>query len=166
MGEFLTIWTARLSMGCYFARITWDLIRWRRDGVLPWQLSSLARVLWSVGCGIFVLHVLLAFGVYHHWSHAEAWEHTATRTRELTGWDSGVGLYFNYLILLLWLVDVVLHWTRETLFRWWYLGVQGFFAFMILNATVVFGSRGWVVVLAVWVILLWNHLGNLKERRR
>ena len=84
--------------------------------------------------------------------------------RQVTGTNTGVGLYFNYAFTLIWLGDCV----------WWHLAkrshearpvwlggvTHGFMAFMWINATVVFGapfgqSFGWAAPtgLAVWHLL-------------
>src|SRR5207247_4306515 len=47
---------------------------------------------------------------YHRWSHAVAWRHTAERTQDLLGVAVGDGIYFSYLFLVLWIIDVVWLW--------------------------------------------------------
>ena len=70
----------------------------------------------------------------------------------MTGWDSGDGIYANYLIAGWWLLDVVLWWKHERWpqQRWAYWPMQAYFAFMMFNATVVFGPRWWMVAAAVF----------------
>ncbi len=127
-----------------------------------------ARWLWTAACGMLWIHVACAFQFQHHWSHAEAYAHTARRTAELVGVDWGGGLYFNYLLLVAWAGDA----------GWWWIGPQsyrdrpvivdrcidGFVAFMAFNATVVFGS-GPLRWLALGVILVLGG-GALRGRRR
>ena len=78
------------------------------------------------------------------------------QTRTLTGWDSGVGLFINYGFTLLWCVDCglwwqSLRWSQQRLSYWF---VQGVFAFLVFNATVVFGPRGWIAAGIVAVAVL------------
>ena len=77
-------------------------------GGTRWQHAL--RAVWTLGCVLFDVHVACAFHFYHQWSHAVAWQHTAERTRELLGVAMGDGIYFSYLFLVLWAVDVVWLW--------------------------------------------------------
>jgi hypothetical protein len=70
-----------------------------------------ARWVWTTGCGLFLVHVACAFHFYHDWSHAAAWHDTAEQTRELLGVAFGNGIYFSYLFLALWVLDVAWLWT-------------------------------------------------------
>lgn len=61
----------------------------------------------------------------------------------MTGHDWGGGLFVNYAFALAWVSDVAWWWlacesyqTRPRIVEW---GVQGFLAFIAVNATVVFG---------------------------
>lgn len=105
-----------------------------------------ARAVWIAGLAAYLGHVVAAFSSHYHWSHAIAFAETARQTRDLTGFDSGAGLWLNYLLGLLWLIDAV-RWlvTGHPLpanrpWRAVFLGIHGFFAFMILNGTVIFGQ--------------------------
>lgn len=147
-GPFITLWTVRLALACYFASAACQLLAGhdrRPHGDGPRRLHTAARVTWTIGCALFMAHVAAAFGFYHHWSHAAAFEHTAQRTRALVGIDFGGGLWFNYAFTAAWAADAA--W-------WWYAGdrryrrrrrattaaLHVFFLFMIFNATVVFAS--------------------------
>lgn len=141
MDETLTIWTARLAVGCWLARV---LCQASRGAAAPGRGECLV---WSAGCLLFLAHVACAFEFQHDWSHAAAYAHTEKRTAEVTGWSWGGGLYFNYLTALLWPLDAAVcwHWARA---RWvppraYRLAVGGFLAFMMVNATVVFGAPFW-----------------------
>lgn len=141
MGELLTRWTVRLVVACYLARLFVDA------GSHARQRENAARWFWTAGCGLYLVHVACAFHFYHGWSHSAAWEHTARRTAELTGLHWGGGLLVNYAFTLVWLGDVVLWWRRPEAHRQrsrrltWVL--QAFMAFIIFNATVVFGPPFW-----------------------
>lgn len=115
-------------------------------GHMRWQRT--ARALWTLGCAAYLVHVAAAFQVVHGWSHAAAYEATLRDTAATTGFESGFGLWLNYLFTVLWTVDAA---------SWWWLGLDGyrrrarwitdalygFMLFMTLNATVVF-EDGWV----------------------
>jgi hypothetical protein len=158
MGELLTIWSVRLAVGCYLGRYLLEAMptadnRRRRQ----------SRWLWTVGCLLYLIHVMCAFAFFHDWSHDRAYAHTAAQTQELVGWNWGGGLYFNYLFTIAWIADVVWWWLRSENVaansRRLELAVQLFMAFMVLNATVVFGPPFWQWIgvgfgLAMW-LLLW-----------
>ena len=155
MGEILIRGTAIMAVGCYSARMLMDL------GGKTDDCQRAARWFWTVGCIGMIVHVACAFHFQHGWSHAAAWEHTRQRTLELTGWNSGAGLYFNEAMTVLWLVDVVgwwkiLDWPRRQ--RVWFWIVQCVFAFMMVNATAVFGPGYWRVVAVAFVgALVWGR---------
>ena len=119
-GELLTAWTIRLALACYVAWLAGWLIA--AAGRSPtssatsqswttrtsWATS--ARWIWTLGCLLFVIHVACAFHFYHGWSHAAAFEKTAAETEQLLGVRFGEGIYFSYLFLILWVLDVIVMW--------------------------------------------------------
>jgi hypothetical protein len=114
-------------------------------GLRLWGRSnSSARWCWTVGFALMIAHTFAVFGVYHHWSHAEALAHTARRTVELTDWNWGGGLYFNYAFLALWGFDVLWWWLRPASYlrrpRWIEFLIQGYLSFIVVNATIVFAD--------------------------
>lgn len=146
-GDDIICWTARLAVACYLTRVGIDL-----SGPASPRQAAAARWAWSVGCVIFLLHVAAVFEFQHHWSHAAAWEHTRERTLQTTGWNSGFGLWLNYLFAAWWVGDAAAWWLDRDWprRRWTQWPLQAFFAFMVFNATVVFGPPGWMVVAAVF----------------
>ena len=143
--ELLTRWSVRLALALYALAL---VRRWSSQG----RRSALAaaRGLWTAGWLAFLFHVLCAFHFYHHWSHADAYAVTARRTAEVVGWPWGGGLYANYAFTLVWLADAISWWrgleryeTRRRAVAW---SVQGFLAFLVFNAAVVFAERAmrWV----------------------
>lgn len=151
-GELLIRWSARLAVACYGARVIFDV---RPAG---WNSSRAARLWWTIGCAIFLVHVAAAFHFHHHWNHAAAFDETAQRTAEMTGWNSGAGLYVNEAFLLLWLTDVALWWRNPS----WpqnrrvYCVVQSIFAFLMIQATAVFGPPLWKPVVLVYLMILFG----------
>ena len=140
-GVLLTLWTIRLAVGCYVLRLFLDA-----GTRQPARRDQLARWIWSAACGLYLMHVVAAFHYIHGWSHARAFEQTARQTAEVTGLDWGGGIYFNYLFTLLWLGDVAVWWRNQAWHlaaRRWRSFVQATFAFMMVNATAVFGPSFW-----------------------
>ena len=152
LGESLIRSTAGLFVACYVGRLLMD-----SAGSQKSSSRHAARLVWSLGCLIFWLHVLSAFQFLHGWSLAAAYEHVRQRTLLETGWNSGIGLYFNFLFGLLWLADVLLWWSWNNwpANRIAFWCIQSVFAFMMIQATVFFGPDYWkAVFVAVLVLLL------------
>jgi len=157
-GEWWVTGTIRVALALYVAALLLRLCDRRR----------IARLAWSLGFLALVVHVLAAFHFAHQWSHDDAYAVTARRTAETVGISAGVGLYLNYLLVLVWGADVALWWLAP---RWVFSRsflseavLQGFLAFMIFNATVVFGSgwirwAGWVGTLVLGATLV-NRRGR------
>jgi len=123
LGEALTRGTVWLALTLYVA----SELAARRSH------RGAARWLNALGCSAFLAHVACAFQFYHHWSHSAAYADTARQTAQLTGWNSGAGLYINYFFALVWVATVI------TPPRGPIIGmVRGFFLFMIFNGAVVF----------------------------
>lgn len=141
----LTRWTIRLAVACYLARALLDLSS-ARDGGRAGSARN-ARRLWTAGCVLYLLHVLCAFGFYHEWSHDLAYQHTAQQTAALTGLHWGGGLYFNYAFTAIWLADLAAWWSRGVRFPYrsavYFWTLHCVFAFMVFNATVIFGPPLW-----------------------
>ena len=160
VGEILTAWTIRLAVGSYLARVLIDV-----SGGSDERSQRLARNLWTAGCALYLLHVAAAFHFFHGWSHAHAWRFTAEQTRAVIGLDWGGGLYVNHAFTALWVADVLAWWRSGTAYprkrRRIYWTVQTIFAFMVLNATVVFGPPIWKwVAAAVCVLLAGSYLSR------
>ena len=99
---------------------------------------------WMLGYMAFVIHFVSAFHYKYEWNHAKALELTAKQTFEITGLQTGIGLYFNYFFTLIWLSDLL--WLKlfnqsyKNRHPWICYSIHGFMAFMWFNATVIFGS--------------------------
>jgi hypothetical protein len=157
-GEFATLWTVRIAMAAFAASLA---IRFTAGPIPLVRRLRLwaARLAWSVGCALQVVHVACALGFYHGWSHAEAHAHTARRTAEMTGWNWGGGLYLNYLFTVLWIADAA--WWRVDRESYEKRGgvldaaVLGFMAFMAVNGVIVFGPPATrIVAIAITLPLL------------
>jgi len=160
-GEVIIRWTARLAVSCYVARVLCDA-----TDVPGRPMQRQARWWWTVGCGIFLVHVIAAFHFEHHWNHTSAFDYTAKRTAEMTGWNSGVGLYVNEVFLALWVADTAIWWLNpnwpQNRFAYW--TVQGIFAFLMFQATAVFGPIFWKPVAAIAIVcLIWLRARRCKS---
>jgi len=120
--------------------------------IVSWAASELTRgaarlMFWSLAAVLMLVHSVAAFGTIYGWSHEAALAATARQTRELTGFDSGSGIYVNYALLLVWLGDVVWWWRAPVGYaarpRWISRFVHGFVWFMFLNGAVIFAD-GWI----------------------
>ncbi len=113
------------------------------------------------------MHLLAAFHFQHHWSHAQAVKGTAEQTRQLIGWEFGGGVYFNYLFLVAWGLDLVLWWRgswSRSRYRTWRAVLIFYLVFIAFNGIVVFKS-GWLRVIGslltigltgLWGVRLWR----------
>lgn len=108
-------------------------------GPRPGDYRFLAYRFSLIGWITLVMHVVIAMGVVHHWNLAEAMQHTARQTQAAVGWNWGGGVWLNFATIGIW------GWTLRPGFACqpkWLTGLaQWYIAFMMFNATVVFGSR-------------------------
>jgi hypothetical protein len=135
-------WSIRLALVCFAARLALWLLG--RD-----RLFAASRAVWTLGCGLFVLHVASAFQFKHHWQHVDAFKTTAQRTEEMLGVRFGEGIYFSYLFLVLWIADVAWQWLAAEHYRRHSRTVSlvlAYMAFIAFNGAVVFegGPTRWV----------------------
>ena len=159
-GETLTRWTVRLALLLYAATVALRLVHPSR--------ARLARLLWTIGCLLFLAHVAAAFHYFHGWSHAHAYRETARQTAERFGTHWGGGLYLNYLFTLAWAADAAWWWLRgaaryDRRPRWVGAALHGFMFFMAFNGIVVFerGATRWVAVgVTVVLVCLWGSRGR------
>jgi hypothetical protein len=141
-GEQITRALAGLAVACYLLRVLIDV-----SGSHSQRIARRNRWIWTIGCLALWLHIAAAFHFIHHWSHADAVRQTAEQTETLIGWRFGGGVYFNYAFAMLWLLDVGLWWRRgfdgseKSPARFW--TIHALFAFMMINASVVFGPIYW-----------------------
>lgn len=153
LDELITQWTVRAALAFYVLSVAGML---QRSHGRRWE--RIARWTWTLGCGFYLAHVVAAFHFYHGWSHTVAYRDTARKTAEVTGFDWGGGLYFNYAFTVFWLGDVVWWWCSDDSRRkrprsvTWCL--HGFLAFIALNATVVFetGALRWLGLAAIFLL--------------
>jgi hypothetical protein len=118
--------------------------------------ACLARGFWCAAYAAYLIHLAMAFHYYHHWSHADAVDHT----REVAG--VGEGIYMSHLFTLCWGADV-LYWVsspqgyarRSSWIGW---ALHAFMVFIVFNGTVVYetGFIRWAgLVLVGTLAVLW-----------
>lgn len=144
-----------------FTYVLAQTLRWTRS-----PFDRVSRLFWTIALATLWIHVLIAFGIAHHWSHSAAWEHTARRTAESIGWNSGAGLLFNEALLLGWTADVLRSWlsTNPRRPRWWTISLELYLAFMFFNAAIPFAPphRRWIGAIAFSILTI----GRLISFRR
>ncbi|MFT5497945.1 MAG: hypothetical protein ACI9TH_003353 [Kiritimatiellia bacterium] len=151
MDELMIRWTVRLSL------LAGYLLLIRQAGGAGFTRAD--RAVWTAGCLLMIVHVMLAFHFAHHWSHAAAVQDTAEKTLQVVGRAYGGGVWFNYAFLLTWLADVCWWWKSEDAYRrrptWIRLGLTLFWMFIVFNATVIFeaGLTRWAgaVLFGAWL---------------
>jgi hypothetical protein len=109
MGDLLTRVTIWLALGLFAAA------QIERRRAAP-ATSMTGRWLFSVGCSLYLAHVVLAFDVHYGWSHAIAYAETAIQTEAFTGLRWGWGIYVSYLFSAIWVGETA----------WWWLAPEGY----------------------------------------
>jgi hypothetical protein len=127
--------------------------------------AQIARGFWCAAYTAYLIHLAMSFHYYHHWSHADAVDHT----REVAG--VGEGIYVSHLFTLCWGADV-LYWllspagyARRGAWIGWLL--HAFMVFIIFNGTVVYetGFIRWagLTLLATLAIFWFRKLLLLRK---
>jgi len=172
MGSVIIAWTIRMSIFMFFG----TLVAWVLQ-LKPGRFDRILRMLWSVSFVLFVAHVLAAFHFHHGWNHAAAVAETARQTRDLIGLEFGVGLYFNYLFLLVWAFDLTWIWFVDAeitkRYRWLRIVWLTYLIFIAFNGVAIFKS-GWMraggiaalTLITSGAILRWKHKHRPNEFRR
>ena len=128
------------------------------SAMLAWTLAILFRVrgAWTLAFVLYIVHILAAHESHYAWSHEVAYTETARQTADATGWDSGVGLYFNYAFAAILAFDLVIQWRYRS--RKFPRTIDGLVFFMIFNGAVIFGSgpvRWFGVLLCTAILVGW-----------
>ncbi len=164
VGEDRVRYTIRVALLFYCLAAALLLSLDRADWQTASPLVCLARLLWSLTLAAYIVHVLLAFHYYHHWSHADAF----ARTERVSGF--GPGIYISHLFGLLWAVDAAWWWFAPDSYARRSPGIDwllnSFMAFIIFNGSVVFaeGLVRWASVV-MFLLLAGLLLQRLLRRR-
>ncbi len=129
------------------------------------HFDSATRIAWTVAVVGLLAHFIFAFEYFHFWSHSHAYLETARQTNEVFRVNWGGGLFINYALLVLWIVDVGWWWkggiesyrqrSRGIVLAW-----HSFLIFIIFNATVVFktGVVRWIgLLMTVLLTVAWSQ---------
>lgn len=125
-----------------------------------------ARLAWTIGAGLALVHAGLAFHSVHGWSHSAAALETMQQAEERFGVGWSGGIYVNYVFLAIWACDTCWWWlaARSRAARPFGLEVArfAFFVFMFVNGAVLFASGlGLIVgVACVGAVLLDRVAGS------
>lgn len=126
-GDGQVRYTIRVALLCYF--LTCMILT-------SGNANRLARLIWSLGCISYFIHVALAFHHHFEWSHEAAIQHTQERS------GFGQGIYASHLFTLAWTFDVLWWWVSCPSYQsrraWIGYCLHGFMAFMVFNATIIF----------------------------
>jgi hypothetical protein len=164
LGDDLTRYTVRLALVYYALAVTLMLLLTPAEWTAISGRGRLARWCWTLAWATYLVHLAMAFHYYHGWSHADAVAHT----EEVSGF--GNGIWFSHLFTLLWTLDVAFWWFQPAQYArrspWWHGLLQGYMAFIVFNATVVYeeGPIRWAGVLlfaALAAILFFRWLKSL-----
>ena len=141
----LVYFSAWLAAACFFI------------GRLRFQISSAERNriqhrLDIVGVIILWIHIALAYAIAHDGSHEAAVEHVASRTQEMIGIHSGLGIYANFAVALswTWLATLQAYTSAKLTFA-----INGFLWLMFLAACIPFAtfySASFFTALAIFCI--------------
>ncbi len=114
-----------------------------RDRVIRW--------IWLIGALAGVAHVVVAMGVGHCWSLANAMRHTAMETRRVLGVELPWSVFVNFAFVAWWLFDALREFRSRELRS---LGAlrHGIWLVMMLNGTVVFGPKYWAWIAVPCVV--------------
>ena len=153
-GRTLIVWTVRLGVTCYLAAVwSWLVNRFSKS-----ERCVAFRRLWTFAWLLVVVHVLCAFHFQHRWSHQAALKHTAEMTERVVGWYWSGGLYINYVFLAFWEIDIRMLWRKSQMqplpATKTFVAMRSVTAFMVFNATAVFGPKWWIAVTAVFLVAL------------
>jgi hypothetical protein len=123
------------------------------------------------GALLCAIHIAIAMGHHHHWSHSAAVEETARQTASVYGVAWGGGVYVNYLFVAVWLAYLWRWWTppagmvaQSPAVVW---GLRAFFFMIIFNATVVFAAtrmRAAGIVVSLALALIWAFQSAIHQQ--
>lgn len=119
-----------------------------------------ARIAWTAGIALALVHAGLAFESVYGWSHEVAARATLRQAEDRLGAGWSGGIYVNYVFLATWLADAGWWWvapvSHATRPRAIAAARRAFFVFMFVNGSVIFASGisrfvGAMCVLAVLI---------------
>ena len=141
-GDLLISWSIRIAMLLLVASFVIQI-----QGSSKYRNSLSFKLIWTLGWLFMLLHVAAAFHFVHDWSHRAAFVATENETFQQLGFRYGAGIYFNYVFVVAWAVDVYFTWrpARRNVIgirRFLFAG-RCYLLFIAFNGVVVFES-GWL----------------------
>jgi hypothetical protein len=135
-GLYITIWVALML----FTLAEGGKRRLAQHRAVPgWAWPA-----WLLGAGLCAIHILIAFGDRHGWSHDAAVRETARQTAVVYGTNWGGGVYVNYVFVAAWWIEAgwwrmnpSSYFDRRRAITW---ALRAFYGVIIVNAAVVFAS--------------------------
>ena len=122
---------------------------------------------WALGAVLCAVHMLLAMGIRHGWSHQSALESTAAQTQAVYGLNWGGGVYVNYAFLAVWLAELIwwraspaTYLSRRSSATW---SARIFYLIVLFNAAVLFASGFRALaglLLIAFLIWIWRPAGR------
>jgi hypothetical protein len=120
------------------------------------RLFALGPGAWRVGCGLLWLHVVGSWWLVHSFRWEQMWQHTAEVTERMTGINTGMGVLWNLVALVVWTADCLAGWPVAPLVgapvparSRWRRAVEIYLAFLWFQAAVVFATPAARSVMAV-----------------
>jgi hypothetical protein len=145
-----TIW---ISLALFAAGLT------PRRGDIPGDAPGWRWYAYATGAALCTLHMLLAMGGHHRWSHDAAVAETAARSAQVYGFGWRGAIYVNYAFVLAWVGEAVwwrcwpvAYATRSRLVAW---TLSVFYLIVVVNAAIVFASPAGRIAgsaLTAWLI--------------
>lgn len=152
----VVVWSIRGALICM---VLFFGIRLSRDKSYQFGFD-IAKSVWLIGSLLALLHALATMAFHHQFQHQLALVDTARQTEATIGIAVGIGIYFNYAFVLIWLVDAFWlcgfspsYLSRPRFFD---LVTYGFLAFIAFNGAVVFetGPLRWLSIAAILALIL------------
>jgi hypothetical protein len=164
-------WSIRGALLCMFLVFALRLSRLALQGTI----LDLVKSFWLLGSLLSLLHALATMGFHHQFQHDLAFEDTARQTEQAIGIPIGIGIYFNYLFVIVWLADALwLNGFQKSYLsrsRYIELFVCAFLAFIAINGAIIFetGPVRWIGLVAFSCLIAIacvqrNTVGNHSEQ--
>lgn len=140
LAEHASLWAIRLAMLAMLLTFAMQI-----RGAKATSLT--VSIAWFSGAICALCHSIGALFAFHEGSHEAAFKSTAKQTEDMLGFSFGIGLYVNYLFVLIWLLDALFRFIKPDVYSklgaYFHWTVYGFLSFIAINGTVVF-KDGWI----------------------
>ena len=151
----------------WVALVTYTGAEVYRSGLVGNADDRRSRTFWTLGCFLYVTHVVSAFHNSYDWSHTVAAAETLRQTEVLIGTSWNGCIFINYLFTIFWCGETAWWWLKPTNYInrpvWVQRTTWTVFFVMILNGAVIFvaGPMRWfgasITVTLVWTWWVYSH---------